>query len=83
MTYSNQSKEPLVSGSIHSVEENIHILKQLHLSGMANALNEIGGPLVAGKIETSIIEDKHRFLSGCALAIRELFFNRGGFDTNS
>ena len=42
MTYSNQSKEPLVSGSIHSVEENIHILKQLHLSGMANALNEIG-----------------------------------------
>ena len=35
MTCSNQSKEPLVSGSIHSVEENIHILKQLHLSGMA------------------------------------------------
>ena len=47
-----------------------------------NALNEIGGPLVAGKIETSIIEEKHRFLSGCALAIRELFFNRGGFDAN-
>ncbi|MBR1752707.1 MAG: ROK family protein [Ruminococcus sp.] len=35
---------------------------------------------VASKIELSIIEDKHRFLSGCALAIRELFFNRGGFD---
>lgn len=44
-----------------------------------NAVNEIGGPLVASKIEASIIEDKHRFLSGCALAIRELFFNRGGF----
>lgn len=48
-----------------------------------NAINEIGGPLIAGKIETSIIEEKHRFLSGCALAIRELFFNRGGFDTSN
>lgn len=47
------------------------------------AINEIGGSLVASKIEASIIEDKHRFLSGCALAIRELFFNRGGFDTNN
>ncbi|MBR1740179.1 MAG: ROK family transcriptional regulator [Ruminococcus sp.] len=48
---------------------------------LREAVNEIGGPVVAGKIETSIIEDRHRFLSGCALAIRELFFNRGGFDT--
>ena len=41
-------------------------------------MTEIGGALVSSKIELSIIEDKHRFLSGCALAIRELFFNRGG-----
>lgn len=40
----------------------------------------IAGEKVSEKIEPSIIEDKHRFLSGCALAIRELFFNKGGFD---
>ena len=43
-------------------------------------VKKIAGDSVASKIELSIIEDKHRFLSGCALAIRELFFNRGGFD---
>ena len=59
-----------------------HTNSEADFNRIRNALNEIGGPLVAGKIETSIIEDKHRFLSGCALAIRELFFNRGGFDTN-
>ena len=45
------------------------------------AVTEVGGALVASKIELSIIEDKHRFLSGCALAIRELFFNKGGFES--
>ncbi|SFB89792.1 ROK family transcriptional regulator [Ruminococcus albus] len=60
-----------------------HTNSEVDFNRIRNALNEIGGPLVAGKIETSIIEDKHRFLSGCALAIRELFFNRGGFDANS
>ena len=50
---------------------------------LKDAVTEIGGALVSSKIELSIIEDKHRFLSGCALAIRELFFNRGGFDTSS
>ena len=59
-----------------------HTNSETDFNRIRNALNEIGGPLVAGKIETSIIEDKHRFLSGCALAIRELFFNRGGFDAN-
>ena len=44
-------------------------------------VTEVGGALVASKIELSIIEDKHRFLSGCALAIRELFFNKGGFES--
>lgn len=43
-------------------------------------VTSIGGAFVASKIEPSIIEDKHRFLAGCALAIRELFFNKGGFD---
>lgn len=50
---------------------------------LKDAVTEIGGALISSKIELSIIEDKHRFLSGCALAIRELFFNRGGFDTSS
>lgn len=46
---------------------------------LKDAITEVGGSLVSSKVEVSIIEDKHRFLSGCALAIRELFFNRGGF----
>ncbi len=47
---------------------------------LRESIRKIAGESVASKIELSIIEDKHRFLSGCALAIRELFFNRGGFD---
>ncbi len=43
------------------------------------AIEKIGGKTVAEKISLSIIDDKQRFLSGCALAIRELFFNKGGF----
>lgn len=57
--------------------------KENGFAKLKDAVTEIGGTLVSSKIEISIIEDKHRFLSGCALAIRELFFNRGGFDTNS
>ena len=52
-------------------------------SKLKDAVTEIGGTLVSSKIEISIIEDKHRFLSGCALAIRELFYNRGGFDNTA
>ncbi len=47
---------------------------------LKNHVTAIGGSRVASKIEQSIIEDKHRFLSGCALVIRELFFDKGGFD---
>lgn len=49
---------------------------------LKNHVTAIGGSRVAAKIEMSIIEDKHRFLSGCALVIRELFFDKGGFDKN-
>ncbi|NLZ45978.1 MAG: ROK family transcriptional regulator, partial [Clostridiales bacterium] len=41
---------------------------------------EIAGEEVANSLQKSIIEDKHRFLSSCAIAIRELFYTRGGFD---
>lgn len=58
-------------------------LDEAGFNKLKDAVTEVGGTLVSSKIEISIIEDKHRFLSGCALAIRELFFNRGGFDTNS
>jgi predicted NBD/HSP70 family sugar kinase len=54
-----------------------------NLERIKEVLTEIGGSLISNKIEVSIIEDKHRFLAGCALAIRELFFNRGGFDSNN
>jgi len=43
-------------------------------------VRNIGGEEVANSICLSIIEDKHRLLSGCALAIRSLFYTRGGFD---
>lgn len=49
---------------------------------LKNHVTAIGGTRVASKIEQSIIEDKHRFLAGCAIAIRELFFDKGGFDKN-
>ncbi len=42
---------------------------------------KIAGENVASKIDMSIIDRNHGFLSGCAIAIRELFFTRGGFDT--
>ena len=43
-------------------------------------LGEIAGEEVSSKLVLSIIDPKHQFLSGCALAIRELFFTKGGFD---
>lgn len=41
---------------------------------------KIAGEKVASKLVMSIIDKKHGFLAGCAIAIRELFFTRGGFD---
>ncbi len=41
---------------------------------------KIAGGNVASRIDMSIIERKHSFLSGCAIAIRYLFFERGGVD---
>lgn len=49
--------------------------------GIKRSLVKIAGKDVTKKITLSIVEEKHRFLSGCALAIRELFYTRGGFDT--
>lgn len=43
-------------------------------------LNNIGGSEVADIIMLSSIETKNRFLSGSSIAIRELFYNKGGFD---
>lgn len=44
------------------------------------SLEKIAGEDVAKKVELSMIDPKYRFLSGCALAIRELFYTRGGYD---
>lgn len=41
---------------------------------------KIAGDEIANKLVISNIDEKHRFLSGCAIAERELFFNKGGFD---
>lgn len=41
---------------------------------------QVSGEDVAKSIDLSIIEEKNRFLAGSAIAIREFFFSRGGFD---
>ena len=64
------------------VLHNFNFRDEAEFIKLKNAVTEVGGAFVASKIELSIIEDKHRFLSGCALAIRELFFNKGGFDSS-
>lgn len=46
---------------------------------LKNAVSKVSGEEVAEKLEISMVESKHRFLSGCALAVRELFFEKGGF----
>ena len=56
-------------------EEDFNFLKEV--------ISQVAGPIVASKVDTSIIDSRHRFLSGCALAIRELFYNKGGYDTQS
>ena len=71
--YFSTNPQKIVLHGFQFTEESFGRLKK--------AVEEVGGALVASKIEISIIEDKHRFLSGCALAIRELFFNRGGFES--
>lgn len=62
------------------VLHNFNFRDENEFAKLKNALTEVGGDFVASKIEMSIIEDKHRFLAGCALAIRDLFFNKGGFE---
>lgn len=47
---------------------------------LKKSLEKISGKQVADKLITSNVSKSHRFLSGCAIAIRELFFARGGFD---
>lgn len=64
------------------VLHNFNFRDEAEFQKLKSAVTEVGGNFVASKIELSIIEDKHRFLSGCALAIRDLFFNKGGFDSS-
>ena len=47
---------------------------------MKQGVEKIAGKEIADKLELSIIEKNTRFLSGCAIAVRELFFDKGGFD---
>lgn len=50
---------------------------------LRETLIRVGGERVASCVSPSIIEDKHQFLSGCALVIRELFYNCGGYPIDS
>ena len=47
-----------------------------------NEVEKISGKEVTDKLVKSSVDYKHRFLAGCAIAERVLFFNRGGFKPN-
>jgi predicted NBD/HSP70 family sugar kinase len=47
---------------------------------LKEAVKKIGSEEIADNIMLSLVETRNRFLAGSAIAIRELFFNRGGFD---
>lgn len=51
----------------------------LNYDKLRDAILRIGGEKVASAVELSFVEDRHHFLSGCAIAIRELFYNCGGY----
>lgn len=65
------------------VIQNLSNLDPLISENLVKAAEKISGSEVAGKISMSIIDEKHHFLAGCALAIRELFFDKGGFAVRS
>ena len=47
---------------------------------MKKGVERVAGKDVADKLQFSIVEKNNRFLSGCAIAVRKLFFDKGGFD---
>ena len=71
--YYSTNPQSIVLHNLRVNEEEFKYLKR--------EVAKIAGESVASKIDLSIIDKNHGFLSGCAIAIRELFFTRGGFDT--
>ncbi|MCR5121714.1 MAG: ROK family transcriptional regulator [Ruminococcus sp.] len=55
----------------------------LSFEKLKETIQKVGGDSVAESVCLSFVEDKHHFLSGCALAIRELFYNCGGYTAES
>ena len=55
----------------------------LSFEKLKETIQKVGGDNVAESVCLSFVEDKHHFLSGCALAIRELFYNCGGYSFDS
>ena len=56
---------------------------ELSYEKLKDTVTRIGGERVANAVSLSFVEDKHHFLSGCALAIRELFYNCGGYSSDA
>lgn len=56
---------------------------ELPFEKLKETVVRVGGERVANAVSLSFVEDKHHFLSGCALAIRELFYNCGGYSTDA
>lgn len=71
--YFSTNPQKIILHNFHFTQEEYEELVQ--------KVREIGGDRVADSIGLSVIEEKHRFLAGCALAIRTLFFTRGGYES--
>lgn len=57
-----------------------HFDSEIAFDMMKKGVEKISGKEIADKLVISNVGKNHRFLSGCAIAVRELFFNKGGFD---
>lgn len=76
----------LINNLYYSTNPQRIVLQNLKLTNeefdyVKKEVANVVGEEVASKLDMSIIDKKHGFLSGCAIAIRELFFTRGGYDS--
>ncbi len=55
-------------------------MTEKQLDYFKSVLEQVGGKEISKLIDLSIVDNKHIFLAGAAIAIRELFFSRGGYD---
>ena len=58
-----------------------YIESEIAFDKVKAGVERIAGKEAADKLALSIIGKQNRFLAGCAIAIRKLFFDKGGFES--